>query len=95
MKMMMSCSSDQTIHKQTHVCMHTQNTHTHTHSFASTVNYIKEFKCMNVNCINVVVSELGLSCNASNFVVKLTYYSCIMHCYILTTAVIKVSPNNV
>ena len=64
---MMSCSSDQTIHTQIHVHMHT-----HTQSLASIVNYVKELKYMNVKCINIVVSELGLSCNASNFVVKLT-----------------------
>ena len=47
-------------------------THSHTQSLASIVNYVKELKYMNVKCINIVVSELGLSCNASNFVVKLT-----------------------
>jgi len=53
--------------------MHTHtHTHTHTHSLASIVNYLKELKYIIVKCVNFVVSELGLSCNASNFVVKLT-----------------------
>ena len=71
MKMMMSCSSDQTIHTQTHAYTHT-HTHTHTHSLDSIVNYVKKLKYMNVKRMNVVESELGLPCNASNFVVKLT-----------------------
>ena len=80
----------------TNTCMRTcTHTHTHIHSLANIVNYTKELKCMNVKCINIVVSELGVSCNASNFVVKLTSYSCIMHCCIHMTAVIGVLPNNV